>query len=39
MKIVLGVLVGVLVVLGGINLTKKNDVGTDKEASVNLWKL
>ena len=35
MKIVLGVLVSVLVVLGGINLTKKDDGGTsNKEASV-----
>ena len=35
MKIVLGVLVGVLVVLGGINLTKKDDGGTNnQEASV-----
>ena len=35
MKIVLGVLVSILVVLGGINLTKKDDAGTsNKEASV-----
>ena len=33
MKIVLGVLVGILVVLGGINLTKKDDGGTNNQES------